>query len=116
MSKKSLAWGAMKLTAKTMAATARTAGAVLGGAAYGVGLGTLGTARLVRQVIRARRAVAPEIPCPRGHRVSQYGVFECGACGGVSESLAWECPICGASHGWIACPTCGLAVRNPMLG
>ncbi len=63
---------------------------------------------------RARAALAYESRCPRGHVVRQYGLFTCG-CGAVTESLAWLCPVCGQMAGFIACPTCGLAVTNPML-
>ena len=64
---------------------------------------------------RARAALAPATRCPRGHDVPQYGVFRC-RCGAVSESWAWACPVCGEEAGWIACPECGLAVTNRLLG
>lgn len=67
------------------------------------------------EFVRARRALAPTIPCPRGHLVAQYGVHRCGSCGAVTESWVWQCPNCGAAYGHTACPTCGLAVRNPLV-
>lgn len=65
------------------------------------------------ELARARAAVAPTTRCPRGHEVPQYGLHRCG-CGAVTESWAWRCPVCGANFGHIACPTCSLAVRNPL--
>jgi hypothetical protein len=71
----------------------------------------------VRSIVRFRRAraaVAEVTFCPRGHRVPQYGVYRCGQCGASSESSAWVCPVCHAESGWVACPTCSLAVTNPL--
>jgi hypothetical protein len=65
-------------------------------------------------LVRARAALAPTLRCPQGHAVPQYGLHRCG-CGAVTESWVWRCPVCGASYGHTACPTCGLAVRNPLV-
>lgn len=66
------------------------------------------------ELARARRAVAPTIRCPRGHAVPQYGVHRCG-CGAVTESWAWRCPVCRNWAGWVSCPECNLAVKNPLV-
>lgn len=65
------------------------------------------------EFVRARAALAPTTRCPRGHEVPQYGLHRCG-CGAVTESWAWRCPVCRQTYGFIACPTCQLAVRNPL--
>ncbi|MFO0645848.1 MAG: hypothetical protein U0326_06395 [Polyangiales bacterium] len=64
---------------------------------------------------RTRQALASTTTCPRGHEVPQYGLLRCGACGAVSESWVWRCPICAAEFGHTPCPTCGLAVQNPLV-
>lgn len=88
---------------------------VLVGWAIGLIVLTVAAVQLSLELIRARRALKQTIACPRGHRVSQYGRFECSACGGAAESWVWRCPVCGAFADWCACPTCGLAVRSPLL-
>ncbi len=65
---------------------------------------------------RTERAYEDFIRCPRGHVVAQYGVGRCGGCGATSEGSLWECAHCGAVHGFVSCPTCGLSVANPMFG
>lgn len=69
---------------------------------------------LGRDSLRLRRALAPTLPCPRGHAVPQYGVHRCSACGAVTEGWLWQCE-CGASAGHARCPTCGLSVWNPLV-
>lgn len=63
---------------------------------------------------RARRALNPSITCPDGHVVPQYGRYSCAVCHAVTDGWAWECSLCGARSGWLACPTCGLATRSPL--
>ncbi len=72
-------------------------------------------ARWTIALARTRAALAAQTRCPRGHAVDQYGIYRCAGCGAATESTAWRCPICGALAGWTPCPTCGLAVRNPMF-
>jgi len=71
--------------------------------------------KAIAYLLRLRRALAPTTTCPRGHVVEQYGTFRC-ACGRVSDSWIWRCPSpCRRVSGYVRCPTCGIAVDNPML-
>lgn len=64
---------------------------------------------------RSRQIFAEVRPCPRGHEVPMYGLFDCG-CGARIESWIFApCPICHESAGYTPCPSCGLPVRNPLL-
>lgn len=57
---------------------------------------------------------AEELPCPRGHPVALYGVYDC-TCGSVHEGWAFgRCAVCGQSAGWTPCPECSLPVRSPL--
>lgn len=53
--------------------------------------------------------------CPRGHAVDDRGTWQCEACGWVYDGSAWLCPNpeCGATTPYLACGTCGRAVRSP---
>jgi hypothetical protein len=72
---------------------------------------------LIRRAIafhKAQRAIAATTLCADGHEVSQFGRFTCKVCGATTDGWAWQCALCGGESGWTACPTCGLAVQNPM--
>ena len=70
--------------------------------------------RVIVLVIRLRQILAQELPCPRGHSVATYGVFEC-ACGSNHEGWVFgRCRVCGMSAGWTPCTECGLPVLNPL--
>lgn len=103
-----VAWDIVKITA---------AAAVVLIFGWIVGLGVLlfCGVRAGVALYRTHQALAPELLCPAGHGVSTYGLYECRVCGARTESVAWRCPICQSLAGWIACPTCGLAVRNPLF-
>ena len=75
------------------------------------------TLRRFATVIRLlREANAEQLPCPRGHLVSVFGVYDC-RCGAIHEGWAFgQCRVCGNGAGWTPCPTCGLPVVNPFRG
>ena len=72
--------------------------------------------RVISYFLRLRLALAPTTRCPRGHLVEQYGTFRC-SCGRITDSWIWQCssPACRRVSGWTRCPTCGVALDNPML-
>jgi hypothetical protein len=75
-------------------------------------------AGVLRRLIRIGRCI-PDVgrellPCPRGHSVPVFGVFQC-RCGAIHEGWAFgRCKVCGQSAGWTPCPECGLPVINPL--
>jgi len=68
----------------------------------------------LRDYLRLQRALAPTLPCPRGHAVAQFGVHRCSVCGAVSEGWLWQC-ACGAFAAHTRCGECGLTVWNPLV-
>lgn len=83
----------------------------------GLALIAVWTVRLLRFLVRARRALAPHASCPWCRQdVAQYGAFGCGNCHARSLGWAWRCRLCGAWSGHVECPHCGLSVTNPILG
>ena len=73
--------------------------------------------RIARLVPRLPRLLADELPCPRGHLVRLYGVYECTSCRAPHEGYVFDrCAICGLGAGWTPCPECGLPVVNPRMG
>jgi len=94
--------------------------ALAAAAAFGWVVGLIVLAVLVPQtlayLLRLRLALAPETKCPRGHSLEQYGTYRC-SCGRVRDSWIWQCPspLCRRAAGWVRCPTCGIAVDNPVL-
>ena len=78
----------------------------------------LGGTALLRAVIllaKYRTIMAEVRPCPRGHAVAMYGLFDC-HCGSRLEGWVFgRCSVCHESAAWTPCPTCGLPVRNPVL-
>lgn len=71
---------------------------------------------LVRDLLRARRALAPTTTCPWCQAtVEQYGAFSCASCRSRTLGWAWRCGACAAEHGHIECANCGLSVPNPLL-
>src|SRR2546425_5064358 len=68
-----------------------------------------------RFLVRSPHVFARQVRCPRGHTVEVYGAFACGKCGAAFEGHAFDpCPICGARARFINCPTCHLALRDPL--
>ena len=92
--------------------------AVFGSAWWTIETLWLGAKALVRAAMlcaRYRQIMAELRPCPRGHDVSMYGLFDC-HCGSRLEGWVFSrCSVCGESAAWTPCPTCGLPVRNPVL-
>lgn len=77
-------------------------------------LGARAMHRWLRLIVRSQQLFAEVLPCPRGHGVAVYGIYVCSRCGATSEMYAFSrCGICGTAAGWIPCPRCNLAVRNP---
>lgn len=57
---------------------------------------------------------AETLPCPRGHAVPVFGIYEC-RCGSRHEGWAFgRCAVCGQSAAWTPCWECGLPVLNPL--
>ncbi len=80
-----------------------------------VALGAVAVIRGVRVLTRLRAILAEVLPCPRGHAVPTYGVYECG-CGALHEGWAFgSCRVCGQPAGWTPCLACGLPVRSPLI-
>ncbi|MBI1797171.1 MAG: hypothetical protein HYR74_08980 [Candidatus Eisenbacteria bacterium] len=80
-----------------------------------VWLGAAVVWKACRFLARAPQVFARQARCPRGHAVEVYGAFACGKCGAAFEGHAFDpCPICGAKAHFIACPTCHLAIRDPL--
>lgn len=78
-------------------------------------LGLVACWRTLVFVTRIPAIFATTRRCPRGHRVPQYGVFECRSCRSNHEGWVFgRCKVCGDSAGWTPCPICGLPVRNPI--
>ena len=79
-----------------------------------VWIGAVSCCRAILFGMRLPRILAKTTHCPRGHRVELYGVHRCGRCQGVTETHGFDpCPVCGAKALFLACPRCGLAVRDP---
>lgn len=104
----------MRVFWKFTAAAIPAAAYLVAGWAVGLVLLAAWVVAMLALFTRTRAAVAPATRCPRGHEVPQYGLHRC-ACGAVTESWVWRCPICSTHYGHTACPTCGLAVRNPLV-
>jgi len=78
-------------------------------------LGVVASCRGVRIVGRLPLLLSKTLRCPRGHAVPAYGVFSCGTCRAQFEGYAFSpCPSCGGLASYIACPSCGLSVRDPL--
>lgn len=70
----------------------------------------------VRFLARMPSRRAETLPCPRGHQVPAYGVWECATCPATFEGYVFRnCPTCGLGAAWTPCPDCQLPVRNPAL-
>lgn len=86
-------------------------------AAWCAGTAWLGVRALWRAgwlLARLPELLAETRPCPRGHAVPMYGVFDC-ACGAIHEGWVFgRCSVCGQSAGWTPCPECALPVRSPL--
>jgi hypothetical protein len=68
-----------------------------------------------RFITRASRIFSTTSVCPRGHRLENYGVWSCSRCQARFEGHAFDpCPTCGARARYISCPTCRLAVHDPL--
>lgn len=79
-----------------------------------VWLGLRAIASVGRVLARLDALLAQTLPCPRGHAVHAFGVFEC-ACGARVEGWAFgRCSVCRQPAGWVPCDVCGLPVRNPL--
>lgn len=79
-----------------------------------VWLGARATWRIGVLVCRSQYLVARHLSCGRGHRVPVYGAYVCSSCHAAYEGYAFRpCPNCGQRPGWVQCPRCRLAVRNP---
>lgn len=66
-------------------------------------------------LFRWRRITAQVLPCPRGHEVPVYGLWDC-ACGSRTEGWAFaSCAICRETAAYVPCGVCGLPVQNPIL-
>lgn len=78
-------------------------------------LGGQALCRVIKLAGRCRDIFGQTMPCPRGHRVPTYGVFEC-RCGALHEGWVFgRCRVCKQTAGWTPCPKCKLAVRTPLI-
>lgn len=97
--------------------TRRVLGWFANAAAWALGttwLGTVALWQLGHLLARLPEVFAQELPCPRGHQVPMYGVFDC-TCGSLHEGWVFSrCSVCGQSAGWTPCPECGLALLSPL--
>lgn len=76
--------------------------------------------RRVDSAVRVAHALpyvtATHIACPRGHRSSLRGIFECRGCGSLFAGWVFQaCPVCRSSCGHTTCEHCGLSIRNPLI-
>lgn len=82
----------------------------------GLVLAAVATFRLVRRIVRFRRALAPTTRCSACREdVPQYGAFSCGSCGSRTLGWIWRCRWCGVYAGHADCPRCGMSVWNPAV-
>lgn len=92
--------------------------AILGSAWWATETLWLGARAIVRTAVlcaRYRKIMAEERPCPRGHAVAMYGLFDC-HCGSRVEGWVFaRCAVCHESAAWTPCLTCGLPIRSPVL-
>jgi hypothetical protein len=89
----------------------RCVGWVLGS----IALGALALWRLVRIVRNWEALTGGSVRCPRGHRNSMLGVWQCASCGSNYDGWAFRpCPTCTATARFVACERCGLAIRSPL--
>lgn len=92
--------------------------AVLGFALWTAGTAWLGLKVVWRTGVLLSRfkAITSQVrPCPRGHDVPIYGIWDC-RCGSRVEGWVFApCPICRETAGYVPCPICGLPVKNPLL-
>ena len=80
-----------------------------------VWLGLAGLWRVVWFLTHVRQAFARTLRCPRGHALDAFAPLRCGRCQAAFEGRVFDpCPVCGAQARFIACPTCGLSVRNQL--
>ncbi len=80
-------------------------------------LGVVGLWRGVWFLMHVRQAFSTTLRCPRGHAVEAFGPIRCGRCHATFEGHVFDpcpSPSCGAKARFISCPTCQLAVRNPL--
>lgn len=78
-----------------------------------VWLGAVGLGRVFWFLTNVRRAFSRTLRCPRGHAVEAYGPLRCGRCHAAFEGHVFDrCPACGAKARFIACPRCGLALKD----
>lgn len=76
-------------------------------------LGVVGLWKGAFFLLHVREAFSTTLRCPRGHVVEAFGPLRCSRCRAAFEGQVFDpCPSCGAKARFIACPTCGLAVRN----
>lgn len=76
----------------------------------------LGVAQLwkvLRFLTHVRQVFSRTLRCPRGHALDAFAPMRCGRCHAAFEAHIFDpCPSCAAKARYVACPHCGLAVRN----
>jgi hypothetical protein len=78
-------------------------------------LGVTSIITLIRLLPRLRLLQAETLPCPRGHEVDAFGVYECHGCKARYEGHVFaKCPHCHSGAGWTPCPECTLPVSHPV--
>jgi len=78
-------------------------------------LGVVGLWKAVRFLLHLSQGFSRTLRCPRGHAVDAFAPLRCGRCHAAFEGHVFDpCPVCGARARFIACPHCGLAVRNQL--
>jgi hypothetical protein len=78
-------------------------------------LGVVGLWRAIRFLTHVRHGFSRTLRCPRGHEVDAYGPLRCGRCQAAFEGHVFDpCPVCGAKARFIACRSCGLALKDPL--
>lgn len=96
----------------------RTLGTTLKWMAWVAGTIALGVLALWRAARLARTwgvLTGDSARCPRGHRNSMVGVWECRSCGSKFDGWAFQpCPICKATAHFVACQRCGLSIKSPL--
>ncbi len=103
--------GTVKWIVRALAAVLRAAWWML--ATAWIGVATL--RRLAASLQALSAAGNDQLPCPRGHLVPVFGVFDCGTCHALHEGWAFSrCRVCGNTAGWTPCPVCSLPVLNPL--
>jgi|SRR6266850_2150946 len=96
-------WWALRLVLRIIGFTLET-----------VILGGIFLWRMSGWVGRLPHALASDIQCPRGHDVPLDGLTRCASCGAVREGSLLRCSVCGTRPTYLVCPTCGLALGNPL--